>query len=73
MDSNQTSSLEELITLVKYLIGHNESHTKELEELLVELKNRSLPEANRLLKEAIAKYQEGNAILKKALLAIVKK
>lgn len=57
---------EELVALITYLIKHNESHSKELEELASSLKEID-EEAYKKVNEAVLSYKEGNKHLEEAL------
>lgn len=62
----ETSSKEELISLINYLIHHNEHHNKELEDLADSVKG--LSEASfAKVEEAIDHFKKGNASLSLAL------
>ncbi len=63
---------EELKTLIAYLIKHNESHTKELEELSVALKDEGNKEAYEAVLKAIESYKKGNKELASSLEKISK-
>lgn len=50
---------EELLPLVKYMVNHNISHTKELNDLSCQLHD----DEKEILKEAIEAYEKGNKLL----------
>ncbi len=60
------SLMEELTTMLKYMVGHNASHVKETQELAEHLKDEK-PEVYAMINDAVAEFEAGNAILKKAL------
>ena len=64
---HEEHSIKELILLIKYLVKHNESHTKELDDLCDELSEHGFTNAHENVINAIKKYEEGNALLSKAL------
>lgn len=57
---------KELIVLINYLIKHNESHNKELEELASSLKDID-EKAYKDVLSALSSFKEGNAHLIEAL------
>ncbi len=57
---------KELIVLISYLIKHNESHNKELEELASSLKEVNFKAYEKVL-DALKAYKEGNSFLLEAL------
>lgn len=62
----EENNKKELTTLIAYLIKHNESHNKELEELASSLKDINY-EAYLKVIDALKSYKEGNSFLKEAL------
>ena len=63
--------IEELTAMLKYMVGHNASHVKETQELAEQLKDEK-PEVYAMINDAVADFESGNAILAKALDALVK-
>lgn len=57
---------EELIALITYMIKHNESHNKELNDLAISLKELD-SKAYEKVGNAIEKFEEGNDYLSLAL------
>ena len=59
--------MEQLYALMKYMAGHNADHTRELEELAGEVSAAGNLDAYDLIMEAVALFDQGNAVLKLAL------
>lgn len=59
-------SKKELIVLIKYLVQHNKSHSKELLDLASDLKSINLESYNKVI-ESIKSYEDGNQKLLDAL------
>ncbi len=57
---------KELIVLIKYLVQHNKSHSKELLDLASDLKSINLESYNKVI-ESIKSYEDGNQKLLDAL------
>ena len=55
--------LEELLALMKYMTGHNAAHAKELADLAHQLAHAGSEVAYDKVMTAVAKFDEGNAIL----------
>lgn len=51
---------EELIALMRYMVGHNASHTNELKELAHKLSHTGDSEACAKVLEAVRDYETGN-------------
>ncbi len=62
----EQNNKKELITLITYLIRHNQSHNKELEELASSLKDIN-NEAYLKVLEALDSYKQGNTFLEESL------
>ena len=58
---------EELVALMKYMAGHNASHTRELEGLAGEVKASGQEESYEKIMEAVRFFDQGNEVLKEAL------
>lgn len=58
---------EELVALMKYMVGHNASHTRELAELAVQFKDAGNDASFEKVMAAVAEFDKGNAILSQAL------
>jgi hypothetical protein len=59
--------MEELLALMKYMTGHNASHTHELEELAHEVRHAGQDATYDEIMEAVRLFSDGNAALAKAL------
>lgn len=59
-------SKKELIVLIKYLVQHNKSHSKELLDLASDLKSINLESYSKVI-ESIKSYEDGNQKLLDAL------
>jgi hypothetical protein len=59
--------VEELLALMKYMTGHNASHTHELEELAHEVQHAGQDAAYDEIMEALRLFTDGNTALAKAL------
>lgn len=62
---------DELVALMKYMLNHNASHTKELSEIAEKLGEKNESEAYDFVKEAISDFEAANKKLSLALEAIV--
>ncbi len=67
----EKNSKEELVALIKYLIGHNEHHNEELKDLASSLKGFH-DESYQKVEEAISSFEKGNQKLSEALESLVK-
>ncbi len=65
--NHEVSQDDELLALLNYMVGHNESHTSELSELAKQLDTDENAEAYNLVRKAIDEYKKGNELLKNAL------
>ena len=55
--------MEELRALIKYMVGHNESHARELAELAQQLEEAGNHTAYRKVMDAVASFDVGNTTL----------
>lgn len=62
----EENNKKELITLIAYLIKHNESHNKELNEIASSLKDID-NDAYLKIMDALKAYQAGNSLLQETL------
>ena len=62
-----TTPIEELVALMKYMVGHNAEHTHELEHLAEDIKDAGNEEVYNKIMEAVENYHKGNDILADAL------
>ncbi len=58
---------EELMALMKYMVGHNAAHAKELAELAQQLKDAGGDAAYEKVMSAVADFEKGNQTLSDAL------
>lgn len=59
--------MEELLALMKYMVGHNASHAKELADLAAQLKDAAGEEAYQKVMSAVADFDKGNETLASVL------
>ena len=52
--------MEELVALMKYMVGHNASHARELAELAVRLENAGNHVAYEQVMAAVSDFEKGN-------------
>ena len=55
--------MDELLALMKYMTGHNAAHANELADLAHQLAHAGSDAAYDRVMSAVAKFNEGNAIL----------
>ena len=58
---------EELMALMKYMVGHNAAHAKELAELAVKLDEAGSHAAYHKVMDAVACFEKGNEMLAEVL------
>ncbi len=66
-DHGEARPLDRLYALMRYMTGHNADHTRELETLAGQLKDAGNEEAYALAMEAVRFFDQGNAVLSRAL------
>ncbi len=59
--------MEELVVLMKYMVGHNAEHTHELSHLAEDIKEAGNEEICNEIMRAVECYNQGNDILASAL------
>ena len=59
--------MDELLALMKYMVGHNASHARELAELASKLKDAAGEEAYGKVMSAVADFDKGNETLASVL------
>ncbi|MGN0978586.1 MAG: hypothetical protein ACI4PH_11075 [Faecousia sp.] len=59
--------MEELLALMKYMVGHNAAHAKELSDLASQLKDTAGEEAYQKVMSAVADFDKGNEKISEAL------
>ena len=52
--------MDELLALMKYMVGHNASHARELADLAVQLRNAGNPVAYEQVMAAVSDFEKGN-------------
>ena len=52
--------MEELVALMKYMVGHNAAHAKELADLAVQLEKAGSRTANEQVMAAVSDFEKGN-------------
>lgn len=62
--------LEELVVLMKYMVGHNAEHTHELAHLAEDIKETGNEAVYEEIMKAVEFYNQGNDVLAKALAGI---
>ena len=65
--SHTDTPREELIVLMRYMVGHNVSHTNELKELAHKLSHTGDSEACAKVLDAVRNYETGNQKLAESL------
>ena len=59
--------MDELVALMKYMVGHNAAHAKELAELAVKLDEAGSHAAYHKVMDAVACFEKGNEMLAEVL------
>ena len=59
--------MEELVALMKYMVGHNAAHAKELAELAYKLDEAGDHAAYHKVMDAVACFEKGNEMLAEVL------
>ena len=55
--------MDELLALMKYMVGHNAAHAKELADLAVKLDEAGSHAAYHKVMDAVACFEKGNEML----------
>ena len=63
----QHTPMEELVALMKYMVGHNAAHAKELADLAVKLDEAGSHASYHKVMDAVACFEKGNAMLAEVL------
>lgn len=58
---------DETQALLSYMIQHNESHAREIEDMAADLENKGFAEVAEKMREGVAEFAKGNACLHEAL------
>lgn len=64
------SPMEELVALMKYMVGHNAGHAKELAALAAQLQQMGSPTAYEQVMAAVSDFEKGNMRLSMVLAAL---
>ena len=62
--------MEELVALMKYMVGHNASHAKELADLAIQLEKAGSHMAYEQVMAAVSDFEKGNMRLSMVLASI---
>ena len=62
--------MEELVALMKYMVGHNASHAKELADLAVQLEKAGSRTAYEQVMAAVSDFEKGNMRLSVVLASL---
>ena len=63
----EAASMEEMLALMKYMVGHNDAHAQELAELADQLSKAGKTRASRRIMDAVADFDAANARLDSVL------
>ena len=66
----QHTPMEELVALMKYMVGHNAAHAKELADLAVQLEKAGSHMAYEQVMAAVSDFEKGNMRLSVVLQAL---
>ena len=66
----QHTPMEELLALMKYMVGHNASHAKELADLAVQLEKAGSHVAYEQVMAAVSDFEKGNLRLSAVLASL---
>ena len=59
--------MEELVAMLRYMVGHNAAHTRELAELAGQLDTAGEHDQYAQVMQAVKEYEQANARLEKVL------
>ena len=62
--------MDELMALMKYMVGHNAAHAKELADLATKLQDAGSPTAYEQVMAAVSDFEKGNMRLSMVLAAL---
>ena len=68
--SCQHTPMEELVALMKYMVGHNAAHAKELADLAAKLDQAGNKMAFEQVMAAVSDFEKGNMLLSLVLTAL---
>ena len=57
----------QLVALLGYMLDHNESHARELDDMAAKISEAGMSEAAEQIKKGVAEFQKGNMYLSLAL------
>ena len=66
----QHTPMEELVALMKYMVGHNAAHAKELADLAVQLEKAGSHTAYEQVMAAVSDFEKGNMRLSVVLASL---
>ncbi len=66
----QHTPMEELVALMKYMVGHNAAHARELAELAFQLENAGSHTAYEQVMAAVSDFEKGNLRLSAVLASL---
>ena len=66
----QHTPMEELLALMKYMVGHNAAHAKELADLAVQLEKAGSHTAYEQVMAAVSDFEKGNLRLSTVLASL---
>ena len=67
MHEHTHAPMDELVALMKYMVGHNAAHAKELADLAVKLDEAGSHAAYHKVMDAVACFEKGNGMLAEVL------
>ena len=67
---HEHTPMDELLALMKYMVGHNASHARELADLAVQLRNAGNPVAYEQVMAAVSDFEKGNLRLSAVLASL---
>ena len=68
--SGQYTPMEELVALMKYMVGHNAAHAKELADLAIQLEKAGSHAAYEQVMAAVSDFEKGNMRLSVVLASL---
>ena len=66
----QHTPMEELVALMKYMVGHNAAHAKELADLAIQLEKAGSHTAYEQVMAAVSDFEKGNLRLSTVLASL---
>ena len=66
-DGHTHTPMDELVALMKYMVGHNAAHAKELADLAVKLDEAGSHASYHKVMDAVACFEKGNEMLAEVL------